>query len=49
LPVECILDLANIRAIKLPSILRATIPYKQISVLYYADVAVTINGLTANR
>jgi hypothetical protein len=49
LPVECVLDLANILAIKLPSILTATFPYKQISVLYYADVVVAINGLTANR
>lgn len=49
LPVECVLDVANIRAIKLPSILKATIPHKQISLLYYADVPISTNGRTANR
>jgi hypothetical protein len=47
--VECVLNLANIRAIKFPSSLKATIPYKQFSALFSADVRVRINGLTATR
>jgi hypothetical protein len=47
--VECVQDLANIRAIKFPSSLKATFPYKQIWALFSADVRVSINGLTATR
>lgn len=47
--VVCVQDLANFRAIKFPSSLKATIPYKQILFLFSTDVPVSINGPTANR